>query len=88
MMRTAPTAFVVAALLASGARAGDPLDDIADQFREMTRWQSEDGNVSFDVDVYLTMDNWVMSQPPPGIIERARWKSCSEVFTGQSDEET
>jgi hypothetical protein len=25
---------------------------------------------------------------PPGIIERARWKSCSEVFTGQSDEET
>ena len=69
MMRIALPAFVVAALLASGARGGDPLDDIADQFREMTRWQSEDGNVSFDFDVYLTMDNWVMSQPPPGIIE-------------------
>jgi hypothetical protein len=25
---------------------------------------------------------------PPGIIVRARWKSCSEVFTSQSDEET
>jgi len=54
--------------LPSVARAGDPLDDVVDQIRDMTSFQTEKGDVSLDFDFYATVDNWVISQPPPGIM--------------------
>jgi len=50
------------------ARAGDPLDDVVDQIRDMTSFQTAKGDVSLDFDFYATVDNWVISQPPPGIM--------------------
>ena len=71
-MTRVPAAFLAsasaAALLAGHAAGGDPLDDLADQVRDMTRFVSDDGQLSFDLDLYLSMDNYAMSQPPPGII--------------------
>ena len=70
-LAVAPAALAVLALAAAcpHAVAGDPLDDVADAVREATVFQTPDGNLSFDLDLYLTMDNFVMSQPPPGIID-------------------
>jgi hypothetical protein len=62
-------AVAAAALIPAVVRAGDPIDDIADAVRDATRFESEDRTISFDLDLYLTMDNFVMSQPPPGIID-------------------
>ena len=72
-MRTAAHLTIVASALAvaAAASAGDPLDDLADSVREATAFQTPDGDFSFDLDLYLTMDNFVMSQPPPGIIENS-----------------
>lgn len=55
-------------MAATVARAGDPLDDVVDQIRDMTSFQNEKGDVSLDFDFYATVDNWVISQPPPGIM--------------------
>ncbi|NBX36752.1 MAG: hypothetical protein EBR10_05960 [Planctomycetes bacterium] len=55
-------------LVCAAACAGDPLDDVVDQIRDMTSFQSEKGDVSLDFDFYATVDNWVISQPPPGIM--------------------
>lgn len=54
--------------MAPACFAGDPLDDLIDQIREATLFQSADGKMSLDLDFYLTSDNWVVSQPPPGIM--------------------
>jgi hypothetical protein len=62
-------AVAAAALIPAVVRAGDPIDDIADAVRDATRFETEDRTISFDLDLYLTMDNFVMSQPPPGIID-------------------
>ena len=72
-MRTAAHLTIVASALAvaAAASAGDPLDDLADSVREATAFQTPDGDFSFDLDLYLTMDTFVMSQPPPGIIENS-----------------
>lgn len=66
-----------AALLALLARLAAPapapaierLDAVADAVRDATRWESDDGRVTADVDLYVSLDDLWMSQPPPGIIE-------------------
>lgn len=55
-------------LVCAAACAGDPLDDVVDQIRDFTSFQNEKGDVSLDFDFYATVDNWVISQPPPGIM--------------------
>ncbi|MSR45421.1 MAG: hypothetical protein EXS15_08780, partial [Phycisphaerales bacterium] len=49
--------------------AGDVLDEITDEIRQGTFFQSDDGKTSLDFDFYTTVDNWVVSQPPPGIMK-------------------
>ena len=49
----------------------DPMDEFAEEVREATAFQSEDGQVSLDMDFYFTMDNWGVSQPPPGIMQNS-----------------
>jgi hypothetical protein len=69
-MRTLALAAAAALALAAPASAqGDPLDDLADAVREATIFETPDRTFSFDLDMYLTMDNFVMSQPPPPIID-------------------
>jgi hypothetical protein len=66
--RSAAFALAAGLALVPAASASDPLDDVADAVRDFTLFETPDGQVSLDFDLYLTMDNLFMSQPPPGII--------------------
>ena len=76
-----------ALLLAVPVLAGDPIDDVTDSIRDATRFQTDDHAFSFDLDMYLTMDNLVMSQPPPGIISNPNSYLAAPRFSmlGQVD---
>ncbi len=60
-------AFTPAAALAED----DPVDAFLDDLRQATQFQTDDGSMSLDFDFYVTVDNWVVSQPPPGIMQTA-----------------
>ena len=63
------SAFLVSFALTQLCLAGDVLDQITDEIRQGTFFQSDDGKTSLDFDFYTTVDNWVVSQPPPGIMQ-------------------
>lgn len=67
-MKLVSLAFALTIASTHLARAGDPLDDLFDEIRAATQFESTDGKVSLDFDFFITQDNWVVSQPPPGII--------------------
>lgn len=73
-MRTHSSSIIAVFTLTQCCLAGDPLDDLVDEIRQGTQFQSEDGKMSLDFDFFATVDNWVVSQPPPGI-----------MVTGQND---
>ena len=63
------SAVLVSFALAQLCLADDVLDQITDEIRQGTFFQSDDGKTSLDFDFYTTVDNWVVSQPPPGIMQ-------------------
>lgn len=88
MARTADPAATEDAL-ASISNGPDPsskpVDAFIERLREFQSFQSDDGQISFNVDLWLTLDYFVMSQPPPGFIQTSSGQlfapSLSGLFT-------
>lgn len=68
-------------LLATPALAQDAIDQFTESLKEATSFSTPDGEISLDFDFFVTLDNWVVSQPPPPIMDTGQNYLISPRFS-------
>jgi hypothetical protein len=62
--------------------AADPMESFLERLRDFQSFGTEDGQISFNADVWLTLDYMVFSTPPPGFIQTSNGQIFAPVLSG------
>ena len=60
----------------------DPMESFLERLRDFQSFGTEDGQISFNADVWLTLDYMVFSTPPPGFIQTSNGQIFAPVLSG------
>ncbi len=60
----------------------DPMESFLERLREFQSFGTEDGQISFNADVWLTLDYMVFSTPPPGFIQTSNGQIFAPTLSG------
>ena len=61
---------------------GDPMESFIERLREFQSFGTEDGQISFNADLWLTLDYMVFSTPPPGFIQTTNGQIFAPTLSG------
>jgi len=62
--------------------AADPMESFLERLRDFQSFGTEDGQISFNADVWLTLDYMVFSTPPPGFIQTTNGQIFAPTLSG------
>ena len=84
---TSTTAQVVAAesaveQITTTTDTADPMESFLERLRQFQSFGTEDGQISFNADVWLTLDYMVFSTPPPGFIQTSNGQIFAPTLSG------
>ena len=60
----------------------DPMESFLERLREFQSFGTEDGQISFNADLWLTLDYMVFSTPPPGFIQTTNGQIFAPTLSG------
>jgi len=60
----------------------DPMESFLERLRQFQSFGTEDGQISFNADVWLTLDYMVFSTPPPGFIQTSNGQIFAPTLSG------
>ena len=60
----------------------DPMESFLERLRQFQSFGTEDGQISFNADVWLTLDYMVFSTPPPGFIQTTNGQIFAPTLSG------
>ena len=60
----------------------DPMESFLERLRDFQSFGTEDGQISFNADVWLTLDYMVFSTPPPGFIQTTNGQIFAPTLSG------
>ena len=84
---TSMTAQVVAAesaveQITTTTDTADPLESFLERLRQFQSFGTDDGQISFNADLWLTLDYMVFSTPPPGFIQTSNGQIFAPTLSG------
>jgi len=60
----------------------DPMESFLERLRQFQSFGTEDGQISFNADLWLTLDYMVFSTPPPGFIQTSNGQIFAPTLSG------
>lgn len=60
----------------------DPMESFLERLRQFQSFGTEDGQISFNADMWLTLDYMVFSTPPPGFIQTTNGQIFAPTLSG------
>lgn len=84
---TSTTAQVVAAgsaveQITTTTDTADPMESFLERLRQFQSFGTDDGQISFNADLWLTLDYMVFSTPPPGFIQTTNGQIFAPTLSG------